>query len=466
MQEFICKSLGLKKFPSIYFDRLLLGAPLVVWFSFQPLIRIGRDSTMHFELSVTVVYVAILALVGASTVWQNRKELWGSPSAKLVILFLMIATVGLIWGVNLIRGLLTVGVIGSLALVFLASLVRRCEIKKLLPALVRLFVASAVFMSLLSIAQFIAGIWLDRDLTLLCAGCVAGQFGFPRPNVFTIEPQFFGSLLLAPALISLRQFVVKRDKLTTLALLMITMALFLTMSRGAIFAFAIGVVVLFLAYYRRVKTLSLSVGVVALGFLLGLMAQGLAAELSPTLDDTFRGAVSRTVNQMSLGVVDVSTGEEQQSPTPEKGKADEPRFDGYVAESTDIRVGLSSLALQTWSKDAFTALFGVGVGGSGVAMHESFPRETDARQIVQNEYLEIILEMGLVGFGVLLAIIFGLVYKVRENRWLWSIVAAFLIQWGFFSGYPNALHIYLVFVIIYVVYATERRGLLKPAKRL
>lgn len=455
MKRVFYKALGLKKPPATIFETVWLGMPLAVWFSFQPLLRIGKDSTMYFELSIAVLYVTILAVAGIPIAWRHRKTLWSSTAARLTGLFVAVGAVGLIWDDNLTRGVLTLGVMGSLLIVFLASLAQAAKLRRLFPVLVRLFVGGAVIMSILSIVQFVAGIWFGRDATLLCAGCVAEQFGFPRPNVFTIEPQFFGNLLLTPGLMLLRWFLVKKDKWTAAALTIVTIALCLTLSRGAMFAFAIGVVLLFVVYHGYTRRILLSVGLLVASFVVSLCAQGIAAELNPTVHDTFTDVISKTVNQLSLGIIDFPVDEQKPvQPVTEKT----PHYDGYVAESTDVRVNLSNLALGTWSHSAFSAFFGVGLGGSGVAMHQTYPREIDARQIVQNEYLEILLEMGMIGFGLFAAMLAGLIYQVRHHKWLWAIIAAYLVQWNFFSGYPNALHIYLIFILIFVVYATGPRG--------
>ncbi|MEI6481519.1 MAG: hypothetical protein WCO19_04420, partial [Candidatus Saccharibacteria bacterium] len=71
-------------------------------------------------------------------------------------------------------------------------------------------------------------------------------------------------------------------------------------------------------------------------------------------------------------------------------------------------------------------------------------------EIVQNEYIEILLENGVIGFSVFIVILGILMYRLRHQRWLWAIVLAFLIQWNFFSGYPNALHIYVIFMAMYI----------------
>ncbi|HMR73295.1 MAG TPA: hypothetical protein PKD68_04785, partial [Candidatus Saccharibacteria bacterium] len=86
---------------------------------------------------------------------------------------------------------------------------------------------------------------------------------------------------------------------------------------------------------------------------------------------------------------------------------------------------------------------------------------TGARQIVQNQYVEVLLEYGLVGFGLFVAILAGIVRNTRHSKWVWALLLAYIVQWNFFSGYPNALHIYLVLIAVYVAssLSSERRVL-------
>jgi hypothetical protein len=63
--------------------------------------------------------------------------------------------------------------------------------------------------------------------------------------------------------------------------------------------------------------------------------------------------------------------------------------------------------------------------------------------------LAILLELGVVGLAIWAAIIAGFIWKTRAQKWLWAILLAFLIQWNFFSGLPNALHIYLILAAIF-----------------
>lgn len=71
--------------------------------------------------------------------------------------------------------------------------------------------------------------------------------------------------------------------------------------------------------------------------------------------------------------------------------------------------------------------------------------------MVQNQYLELLLELGIVGFAIFGAIVIGLFVKTRRAPYFWAILATFVAQWWFFSGYPNALHIFIIMACIYVL---------------
>lgn len=437
------------------FEKVWLAAPIAVWCSYQPFVRLGQDSTMYFELSVTLLYLVVLSLAGVPALWRSRHALLRSKAVWLVSACVFWVVVSLAWTDNVTRGVLTIGVLGALYLVFLATVARMATIRRIVPALLTLCVASAVVMSVLALVQFVGGIWLARDITLLCAGCVAEQFGFVRPNVFAIEPQFFGSLLLAPALVLLyRLMTVRWVRVEVVSCLVITTGLFLTLSRGAIFAFALGVLVLLVVSNRKAVAWARVVGLTLGAFALSLLLQGVAAAINPTVNETFMGATTKVINQLSLGVIDLAP--VSRDITPQVAVEESaPAFDGYVEESTDVRVNRSTLALHAWASSPLTILFGVGVGGAGVAVHNMFPEQLGAREIVQNQYVETLLEQGVVGLVLFVAVIAGLLCVTRQNKWVWAIILAFLFQWNFFSGYPNALHIYL---ILAVIYATARRG--------
>jgi hypothetical protein len=267
------------------------------------------------------------------------------------------------------------------------------------------------------------------------------------------------------------------------------MALILTLSRGAIFAFGLGAIILLVLNWRSWKKVVNAIGLMIASFALALIIQGSAAVINPNFHERFSQVVAKSIHQLSLGAIDLrqekaaipsnveESLQEQEDPSAAPGSGpglrltgmtivSQPAFDGYVPESTDVRVNLSKVALNTWSQNPITILAGVGLGGAGVAM-ANFSDSQRPREIVQNEYVEILLERGVIGIGLFASVLFGLFYATRQQKWTWAIIAAFLVQWNFFSGLPNALHIYLILILLFV-YAgnsTLRRGQSKSVEK-
>ena len=132
---------------------------------------------------------------------------------------------------------------------------------------------------------------------------------------------------------------------------------------------------------------------------------------------------------------------------------EEAAFTGYVAESTDTRLRLSGAAFSVWHQDFATALFGVGLGGAGQALYVN-GLSPAPKEIVQNQYVSLLLETGLVGVALLLLTIVMIIRVFWRSPWR-MVLICLLIAYGitllFFSGLPNALHIYLLPAVIYVL---------------
>ncbi len=239
-----------------------------------------------------------------------------------------------------------------------------------------------------------------------------------------------------------------------LAIFFLIFVMILTLSRGAIFALLLGALVLFVVNFTQVKMILKSCLIFLLALIGGLSFQGFCATINPNFDDNFYSAVSRSLSQLSMNILNLPVPKSAQTAT-EEGDRDaglgktRPIYDGYVAGSTDTRVNLSKIALQTWSQHPQKVVFGVGLGGGGVAMAD-FLHNHDTKQIVQNEFIEMLLELGVIGGAIFASLLIGLLCVTRKRKWLWAVILAFMLQWNFFSGYPNALHIYLILAIIFV----------------
>ena len=357
---------------------------------------------------------------------------------------------------------------------------------------------------------------VSKEYSLMCEGCTYGMFGFPHPNGFAIEPQFMGNLLLAPAIIAAWLFSKKQNsvnlerkpsrgdnfynrsvgahtkfqfrdslrdccknhsgsgflcsKFTLFCFFIIVTTLFLTFSRGAVYSLVVGLVFMtgFVLVREKkmrkniAKRVGLVWGVVVLSFLLALNLQGLMAEVSPT-NDTYKTGVAKVLNHLSLGVVDIReekpVSEETYAPELEitgvedSSLPEKSAFDGYVTESTDTRVKLTGAALEVWSKDFITMLFGVGLGGAGQALYVN-GLTSSPKEIVQNQYASLLLETGIVGVVLMilsLILITRTVIRSQLSGGILALIVAYLISLCFFAGLPNALHIYLLPIILTVI---------------
>lgn len=245
----------MKPLRKLYFG-LLYILPAVLFFSYYPVIRLGSNSSMNFELSLPLIWlvifdiIAFVGMVFCSRLSFNRKlkvvtqKALKRPSATngernerssarndgseqacrvglfglqyrgisdrkffLFALFPLYATLSIFWSSNHTRAILTAGIIWLLffaifAIVYLSPLFGLPS--KFRPTLIKAFFISSIIICVVCWGQCILDVCgIAREHTLLCVGCVSQTFGFPHPSGFAIEPQFMGNLLLAPTLLSL-----------------------------------------------------------------------------------------------------------------------------------------------------------------------------------------------------------------------------------------------------------------------
>ena len=497
---------------------LIYLLPAVLFCSYYPLISLGSDRSMNFELSLPLIWLVLfdatllLAFIlldherrrsrPRSRAAARKQSFWGfnfpgltDRQFFLFSLFPFFATASILWSANPLRALLTAGLIW---LVFFAIF----ALLHLLPALglpfrfrtkflTAFFISTTVICALCWFQSFLDLAGLSRDQTLLCLGCTYHSFGFPHPSGLAIEPQFMGNLLLAPTLTALYLLVFHHPRrssstrtqktpsftlsrrqfhLVLAAACFFSATLFLTFSRGAIYAYAVALVALAIfALIRHTFRPSLLL-IPIITFLAILGVQGTFAALSPT-SETFLTGVTKSIHHLSLGLIDLRPTTSGPAETPEASEAPattpdpstDAIFDGYVPESTNVRLGLSSTALRTWAHSPWTILFGVGLGGAGTAMHSLYPDlVTSPKEIVQNQFISLLLELGLIGVLLLVFSLYLALFsryghpRLRSHPALPLLVAlllAYLVTLNFFAGLPNALHIYLLPPLLYLIFA-------------
>ena len=464
---------------------LVLCLPAVLFLSNFPLLQFGENASMHFKLNLPLLWLGLFSLLSVKTAVSYFKAHLKTP----LLGFPIVLMISCLTSINPIRALFTFLVVSCLVI----SIIALSEFFHHMPApkkpqflnqLKRIFLTSSAVISLFCVLQLLAdALGLSNTITRICSNCTTQIFGFPHANGLAIEPQFMGSLLIAPLFFALNSLLENKNKKSqiklTLVVILIFMALLLTFSRGAIFSVVIALFFLLIFLKSLKKTLKIA-GLTTISVILALVFQGSLAMVGPT-NTSFGQAVSTAVNQLTLGKIALVDNQAQskpennsepiknsteipaestenptkdstENPTKDPTKDPTPRFTGYVAESTERRLELATFALKITAAHPTNTLFGTGLGSAGTEMYVHFPKQQGhEKEIVQNQYLETILEIGFIG---LILLVLSLVTFIKLSGFKFepytvATLLAFAISLCFFSGYPNALHIYLLPVICY-----------------
>jgi len=441
---------------------LLFGLPIVVFFTNFPIIKLGENSSMFFELSLPIIWLACFDIASLCKIPQIVQLCKRHPRVTLLsCLAITWPLISCFWSPNPLRGGLNSGLI--LAIFFaILSIFSDMPNKKSLGKILRIYLLTSTILSLFCILQGFLDVF-DIQKNLLCPGCHYQTLGFPHSNGFAIEPQFMGNLLIAPCLISLDLLCKKiqsgRDK--QLKFLIFSsfiqlLALFICFSRGAIFSFAVAIILIasHAIYHKKHMRAVIYITSCIIAFLCGVLVQGIWAQISPT-EENFIEGISRSVNQLSLGIIKIPTSSDKKSApatrtTENSSTKEKAQFDGYIEESTTIRLDLNKLAIMTWKQDYRTIIFGVGFGGAGRAIRE-YTNTGSEREIVQNEFISLILEIGLLGISLLIILFISLCRGKKFSILFISILIAYLFSMNFYSGITNVWHIYLLTPVIYLL---------------
>ena len=486
-----------------------LSIPLL-WLLVFAILSLPENFRLYiYSLKVVIKTKSLVNKTSHPSSHHKTDKLYPHFLRLFMLIYPFFVTVNSIGSPNFLRAILTSGVIWCICLSLLTILQNISQYKTQIGKsfnknlLIAGTLASAFcwFQSILDIAG------APREFTFLCKGCTSTVFGFPHPNGFAIEPQFMANLLLAPIFLSLF-YLLERPKKHSNKLnsdpypasklghflrlslpLFLVATLYLTLSRGAIFSFWVSVFVLFIyQIVRLIKQKScrreilfrqplIFSAVVFLPLFFTLSAQGLFTELGPT-SHTFFDGVSTSVSQLSLGRIDLAKvfhktnentkiHETHESNKPHLSDLNTdaaasvqktPQFTSYIEESTNIRLNLNRLALSSWRTSLRRMLAGVGLGAAGLTLYQEFPELGSPKEIIQNEYLAILYEQGICGVIMIIcaAILFVLTYKLHnknhEKTSIYGRVLAlsFALTLCFFSGLPNALHIYLLTPLLFL----------------
>jgi O-antigen ligase len=437
------------------FTSLLLLFPLLI-FSYYPVISLGTAFGVHLDISLLYGVLLFVFITNLPSVWKQRAILTSSLAWKIGLLFVIYIWISYLWSSNPFRAFVTASFFTLVFGIFSAIIVHLPALIKQKHIIIKLTGYAFVFAGVLALWQIIVdAAHFSPAFSLLPSMYSGDTFGIARPTSFALEPQFFGSLLLIPFLYTSYRFLTRSSKLDMMLFSLSTFLLLLTLSRGALLAAIIALVIL-MAFLRPLWQSALKLLLAGAGsIILTLLCITLIGTMR---QDTISGyaTVKNVISQLTLGTISLPdeakktvTTTELPSSTPTPTPTSQP---GYVESSTISRLSMSTEAIDIWNSSPHTQLIGVGIGGFGASLQAQHA-ETPDSSVVNNFYLELLAETGLIGAVLFFSFVISLIYAAVTSRQylLLSLVIAFLVQWCFFSGTSNVVHIWVIFGLLAAV---------------
>jgi len=340
-----------------------------------------------FELSGLTIkinhFMVVLTLVG----WlihaglTKKLKIPRGPLLYFTLLFISVLMISIPVAPNFMRAV-QVFIIMIFMFVILFLNIAIIDDKTKLIYVLKGLLLGAIVSSIIGIYQFGAdAIGLPNEISLLKEGYDKSTFGFARIQSVAAEPLYFANYLFIPLFVALllvirktTEKIISRNLAIGLIILMLVNFV-LAISRGAYLALLISGLFLIIFQAKKILTLKIilpaviAFGLVATGSYLALVRS------EPEAIDEFIGHAL---------VADR-----------EKG------------ESIVSRINTSKQALKLYQDNS---LIGVGIGNYGPAVaKDPYERPKDGWAIVNNEYLEILAENGIIGFLSFLLLI-GLIF--------------------------------------------------------
>jgi len=420
----------------------LIGVPLLIakpqfgpaligfFLTFErvPSIEVGGIS---LRINFLLIVLSLVTFIFSKLVKKQLKIRF-DPIRTASVVFILLAIVSAAQAVNMSRALT---VIVSLALMFCLYLVMSMVIEKKEDLILALkgLLWGALVAGIFGLYQFLGDMaGLSNSLTLLKVGYDSSTFGFARVQAGSYEPLYFANYIFIPAFIiiflnlsgTIKEAMSRRLSIAIGLLLAINFVL--AISRGAYLAAGVALVALAVVQAKKIITLKNFVIVALVGlFVVGGVYLALLKSQPRALEEFIA----------HITVQDRENG-----------------------ESVVLRLSTSAQAIEFfWEKP----ILGVGPGNFGPAK-EDYPTEAPdgGWPIVNNEYLEIAAEQGLVGifgFLLLLAIIFAQViatYRKVKDKLIANVALA--LGFAFFA----ILVQYLTFSTLYITHIWYVIGLI------
>lgn len=412
------------------------GFLLIIFF--LPFERVPTISFSGVDIKINTILglITITAWLLASMFNGKKWKIQPNGLAWPISLFFIALLLSLTQALNFTRGV-EVLLFSVFTIILSLMTVNMIPDKTTLEKSIIVLFSSSVFVGLFGLFQFGGNvIGLPDSITLLKYGYGAMTFGFPRIQAFSMEPLYFANYLLIPLSLAFAYFFshvnfVKRWWLIGIMVLLL-INFVLTVSRGGYLGLIATLLVFIIFYFRRVFTRR---NVIIL-FVFLAVAGGVYYGLAKSQSRALKSFTNQATGQ------DAKVG----------------------SESIQGRLSAYSTAYNIFK---WHEVFGIGLGNYGPYV-ANYPSNTPKSgwQIVNNEFIEILAETGLVG-----TITYGLILLVIAWRSIMAIRLAkdqFLkaTMFGLFAAFIGVMVQYNFFSTLYIIHIWVLIGLLIAVQNL
>lgn len=404
---------------------------ILAFFFTLPFERIPTFEFAGFTIKISYVVALILLIV---FIFNNPlllfKKFHLSVSDKILLIFWLfsfLSSLAVSPDIKRSMIILCLWAFVFLLYIFLSRVLSNKEIRE---KVYKITLFSSVVVCLFGLFQFIGDSFgFGADITGLRFQYTKAILGFPRIQSVALEPLYFANFLLVPFFISIVGYVQNKElfKGYFLTSILILTNIILSISRGAYIALGVSLfffmIYLFLNRYKD-NYMNKLAGLVVIIVFSVIISFGLIYKLNG--------------KQASSNFTDHSVVENVQS-------------DGSASD----RIKTYKIALDNFKDEP---VLGTGAGSFGVLTRKS--EDGTGYGIVNNEYIEILSENGLVGFLLFFAFLIALILEYKT--WLTKLGSNKKLMFiGLCFGFLAIFIQYNFFSTLYIIYIWAFLALLK-----
>jgi len=409
------------------FNFNLVFVILVALFFFLPFERIPTVEVFDFTVKISYLFGA--ALILSTIFFKNVRLRKFEKSDIFLTLFLIYGFISVFWACDLTRALVIWSLWFFVALIYkiISSLKLSDNQRK---KIIDIILYSTLLVALFGLYQFVAdSIGLSQSFTGLRYQYTKAILGFPRIQSVALEPLYFSNFLLVPLYLTLKRYFDQKKFFSSYFWLtfLIMINIFLGVARSAYLALVITLILLI--FYLITKNEWQKIYKILLSIILSFI-------FSIILLFTFNGLEATKTYFDHITVGDTGT-----------------------EVSTVGRMEIYKSATEVFLENPL----GIGISSWGVE-HQSLVDYSNIKSYgnINNQYLEILVEVGVIGFLFYLLFIVFYLREIFANIEKKSTDKLLVIMIGL--GILAIITQYNFFSTLYIIYIWAFLGLLKNTK--